>query len=261
MQILLAAVGAGIGGGLGGLIGMFVNMVRGKPSRIGAGLALALAFLGARLATFTLPPPRPVEAQLDAAGPAYQAIHRYYPEVFAQMAADAKTVAPGDSVALQNKLRPRLAALVAAHRAQMDDTSVNALGRLMLDETLALKARSPQACVAILGGGPAPVDIGMVFPPELARRDAEVTAQILTQVATRPAVAPPKLSDAETQALIGAALKELSADEQKLVTPLLQPQKTPATAEEARAFCAFYRDLFTAAMRGPDQTLRRFLVG
>jgi len=41
---------------------------------------------------------------------------------------------------------------------------------------------------------------------------------------------------------------------------VLLQQRTPATTEEARAFCAFYRSLFTTALRGRDQTLRRFLA-
>jgi hypothetical protein len=198
--------------------------------------------------------------QLDGSGPAFQAVRRYYPEVFAQMAADAKSVDPKDPVALQNVIRPRLADLMAAHRAHMDDASVNALGRLMLDETRALQAKSPQTCVAILGGETSVVDMGAAFSPELARRDSEVTAQIVTQVATRPASPPVKLADAEARALIEQALKELSVDEQKLVMPLLQQQKPPAGAEEARAYCAFHRELFTVALRGPDQTLRRLLT-
>jgi hypothetical protein len=207
------------------------------------------------------PKPATLEAQLDAASPAFKAIHSYYPDVFAEIAADARTVDPKDPVALQNKIRPRLSALVAAHRAQMDDTSANALGRLMLDETQQLQSMSPQSCVAILGGRAAStVDMGSVFTPELVRRDAEVTARLIEQVATHPASPPEKLPDAQTQALVLEALKDLPADDQRVVTPLLQQQKTPSTPEEARAFCAFYRSLFTAAMRGPDQTLRRFLA-
>jgi aconitase B len=102
--------------------------------------------------------------------------------------------------------------------------------------------------------------MGSVFTPELVRRDAEVTARLIEQVATHPASPPEKLPDAQTQALVLEALKDLPADDQRVVTPLLQQQKTPSTPEEARAFCAFYRSLFTTAMRGPDQTLRRFLA-
>jgi hypothetical protein len=131
----------------------------------------------------------------------------------------------------------------------------------MLDETQQLQSKSPQSCVAILGGrGASTVDMGSVFTPELVRRDAEVTARLIEQVATHPASPPEKLPDAQTQALVLEALKDLPADDQRVVTPLLQQQKTPSTPEEARAFCAFYRSLFTAAMRGPDQTLRRFLA-
>ena len=258
-SILLAAIGGAIGGGLGGLLGLGFDRLRGKPSRARVILGIALAVAGGRLATLAQPAPS-VEAQLDAAGPAFQAIHRHYPDVFAQMAADARGLDPKDQIGLQNKIRPRLSALVAAHRAEMDDASVNALGKLMLDETQSLQAKSPQTCVAILGGGPATVDMGTVMAPDLARRDAEVTAQLIEQVATHPASAPAKLSDAETQGLVTQALNELSADEQRTVRPLLQQQKTPATSDEARAYCGFYRAFFTAAMRGPDQTLRRFLA-
>ncbi|HEY0436428.1 MAG TPA: hypothetical protein VGC92_07305 [Phenylobacterium sp.] len=259
--ILLALVGAGIGGGLGGLLGMVFNMLRGKPSPVGGVLAVVLGLIGAGVATVTLPSrPAAMEAQLDAAGPAFQAIHRYYPAVFAQMAADAKTVDPKDSLALQNKIRPQLSALVAAHRGEIDDTSADALGRLMLDETQALLTRNPQACVAVLGGGPAGLDMGEALPTDLARRDGEVTAEILTQVATRPAPSPPKLSDAETGTLVAAALTDLSADERQLVAPLMQARKAPVGAAAARAYCAFYRNLLTTALRGPDQTLRRFLT-
>lgn len=261
--IVTVVIAAGIGAGIGGLLGRAFDHLRGKPSHAAGLLGIALSLVGAMAAVRFTPPsvPPSIEADLDAAGPAFKAIHRFYPDVFAQMAADAKTVDPKDPIALQNKIRPRLSALVAAHRAQMDDTSANALGQLMLDETQLLQSKSPQSCVAILGGGGATtIDMGSVFTPELVRHDAEVTARLIEQVATRPATPPDKLSDAQTQALVQQALKDLSADEQKVVTPLLQQQKTPSTPDEARAFCTFYRSLFTAAMRGPDQTLRRFLT-
>jgi hypothetical protein len=259
--ILLAAIGGGVGAGLGGLLGLAFDRVQGKRSQASLVLAIALAMGGGQVALWTRPKPATLEAQLDAAGPAFRAVHQYYPDVFAQMAADARTVDPNDPIALQNKIRPRLSAVVAAHRAQMDDTSANALGQLMLDETQLLQSRSPPSCVAILGGGGATtIDMGTAFTPELVRRDAEVTGRLIEQVATHPASPPEKLSEAQTQALVMQALKDLSADEQKVVTPLLQQQKTPSTPDEARAFCAFYRSLFTSAMRGPDQTLRRFLA-
>ena len=256
--ILLAAVGGGIGTGLGGLVGMLINMRRAEPSRVGGVLAGVLGLVGGVVATLNLPTQPPsVEAQLEAAGPAFVAIHRYYPEVFAQMAADAKSVERKDRALL---IRPRLSALVAAHRSEMDDTSVNALGRLMLDETQALKSSNPLACVAVLGGGPATADVGSAFSPDLGRRDSEVIAEILAQVATRPATPPQKLTAPEANAIIDAALADLSADERQLVVPLLLAQKAPAAAGEARAYCAFYRNLFIASLRGPDQTLRRFLT-
>jgi len=261
--LVTVVITAGIGAGVGGLLGRIFDGMRGKPSHaagiLGILLALAGAFAAVRLTPPTVPPS--VEADLDAAGPAYKVIHRYYPEVFAQMAADARSVDPKDPIALQNKIRPHLSALVGAHRAEMDDTSVNALGRLMLEETQALQGPSPLSCVAILGGGgKTTVDMGSVFTPQMVRTDSEVTAAIIEQVATRPATPPAKLTDTETRALLDEALAPLSSDEQKAVMPLLLQQRTPATTEEARAFCAFYRSLFTTALRGRDQTLRRFLA-
>ncbi len=260
--ILLGALGGAAGAGLGGLLGLGFDRATGRGSQAPLILAVALAVGGAQLGALSGPKAPTVEADLEAAGPVYKVIHRYYPDVFAQMAADARSVDPKDNIALQNKIRPRLSALVGAHRAQMDDTSVNALGKLMLDETQLLQGPSPQSCVAILGGGgKTTVDMGAVFTPQMVHADAEVTAGIIEQVATRPATPPPKLTDEETRALVGQAMAQLSTDEQKAVAPLLQQQpRTPATAEEARAFCAFYRSLFTAALRGPDQTLRRFLA-
>lgn len=257
-DILAAAIGGGFGGLLGGLAGAGIDRLRKKPSRLATYAGLALALVGARTAVAVTAPS--IEQQLEAS-PAIRAIHRYYPETFAQMAASLKGVDTSDQIALQDKIRPQLAALVATHHAQTDDASAEALGRLMLDETAALQAKSPEACAGLLTGGQIKVDMRTAMSPDILKRDSEVTAKLIEQVATHPAAPPTKLTDSEGRALAARALKKLSNEEAATVTPLLEQQRQPSNPREAHAYCSFYRAFFQSALETPGGVMRRLLAG
>jgi hypothetical protein len=136
------------------------------------------------------------------------------------------------------------------------------MGQLMLEETQALRQAKPEACVAALAGRPLGVDLRGVEGPDLRQRDAEVTAALIEQVASRPQPRPERLSPEEAQRLTDHALAKLTSGERDIVLPLLQPPgRTPASTAEADAYCAFQRARLGAAIDAPTGTLRSFLAG
>jgi hypothetical protein len=262
-SILLGAIGGAIGGALGGLVGNGLGRAikpwNKQASRVSAVAAAILALCGARIAVFVGQPS--IEGQIEQASPTLKVVHRYYPAVFQSIVAEAKTVDASDIVAVQNRIRPRLADLVGSHRGQMDDATTGELLQLTLDEATALQATSPQSCVGLLTDGKTTVDITKAIPPELIRRDGEVTARAIEQFATRPASPAAKLTDQEAAALARVAIGQLPPADRQVVAPLLVQQKPPATPDQARAMCTFYRSFFAAALNGPTGTVRRLLAG
>jgi hypothetical protein len=217
--------------------------------------AMSLGLAGAKLST-----PPSLDIQLERASPALAAVHRYYPDAFAQMVVVADGLGPHDGVAMQNRVRPLVAQLVAAHRAEVDDDTAAALGQLMLDETQSLQTSNPAACVAILTGEPVQSDMRLEVAHDLVRRDAQVTAKLIEQVATHPATSQSKLTDAESQTLTDRALGKLPNGDAEAVTALISQRRTPGNDREAAAFCAFARARVSAALDGPQGVMRRLLV-
>jgi hypothetical protein len=258
IDLLWTGIGAIAGGGLGVAGGWAAKRWRPyAPLRRYAALAGALAggVLGAVVAT-----PPSLAAQLEAAGPAVKVLRRYHPGVFAQLAVAVKGSDIRDGVTLQNQVRPLVAGLLAEHRREMDDESATALAQLMLAETDALKAASPEACVAIMTGEPVSADVRNLVSSELREMDAKVTAQLIRQEATAPQPPSPKLSDEEMQRLNAYALDKLTSGEREAVQPLLAQGRQPNGAREAAGFCAFQRARIAAAIDAPAGTLRRFLT-
>jgi hypothetical protein len=269
IDLLWVEIGSAAGAVLGGAGGLAAKRWSRAPRRakrwadtlrhmglLGAGAgALLLGLVGAALSK-----PPSLDAQLEHASPALKAIRRYYPDAFAQMVVVADGLGPGDGVAIQNRVRPLVAQLVAAHRSELDDDTATALGRLMLDETQSLQSANPRACVALLTGEPVQVDMRTVVTRELVRRDAEVTARLIQQVATHPDTVQGKLSEAESQTLTEHALARLPNGDQEIVTPMLGQRRTPASDREAAAYCAYARARVAAALDGPSGVLRRLLV-
>jgi hypothetical protein len=70
-SILLAVIGGGVGAGLGGLLGLGFDRVRRTPSQASLILGVAFAIGGAQVAGLREPKPATLEAQLDAASPAF----------------------------------------------------------------------------------------------------------------------------------------------------------------------------------------------
>ena len=255
--------------GLGGLSGAEFGMIGawaadyGRKARrawlrrycIGLGLLLGGA-LGAALTM-----PHAADGELDAAGPTFRALHDHYPAAFAEMSAAVAGTDRKDQAALQEKIRPVLVKLIAAHRREMDDDSAAAVGQLMLDETQALSDARPEACVAALEGRPIGEDLRKLQSPELRRRDTEVTSRLVQQVAANPAPAPARLSAEEDQRLSDHALAKLTSGERDTLAPLLLEHRAPATTREAAAWCAFQRARLGAAMDAQPGTLRRLLAG
>ena len=255
--------------GIGGLSGAEFGMVcawaadYGRKQRrswmrrycIGLGFLLG----GALGAAITMP--HPMEQQIETAGPTFQAVRARYPEVFAQMREAVRGVDKNDQMALQEKVRPMLVKLIAAHRNEMDDDSAAAIGQLMLDETEALREAKPEACVAAMDGRPIGEDLRKLEAPELRARDAAVTAQLVEQVAARPASAPSRLSDDENQRLSDHALAKLTSGDRDAIAPLMLERREPVNTREAAAWCAFQRARIGAAMDAQPGTLRRLLAG
>ena len=250
------AVGAGAGAACGWAARRFGEAPRGFTRFGGVGGAALGGFVCALLSA----PPSTAQ-RLDASGPAMQAIHKYYPDTFAQMVAASEGPSFQNAVILQGQLRPLVATLIAAHRSEMDDDTAQAMGQLMLDEADALKASNPQVCVAILTGKPVAVDLRSLVSAHEIRRDSEVTAKLVEQVATHPANPPSPLSEAENEALSTRALGKLTNGDQDIVISLLQQRRKASTAREAAAVCAFHRARFGAALDSSPGTLRRLLLG
>lgn len=258
-SILAAAIGGAIGGGLGALVAAVIEKVRGKPSRAVSWIAIILGIAGARLAPMVLPGPS-IEAQLEAADPIFATIHKYYPDVFAQMVSEVKSANVHDRIEIQNKIRPELTKLMVAHSGQMDDGSVSALAGVMLAETEVLQLKNPEACVAILTGGRTKVDMSEALPPDIQKRDRDATSQIIEQVATRPAVAATPLTAEEGKELVLSALKTMTPDDQKIALPLIVQQQSPTNLAQSTAYCRFNRALFATAQAGKPGTLRQLIA-
>ncbi|MFL5298460.1 MAG: hypothetical protein ACJ798_18945 [Phenylobacterium sp.] len=258
--VILAVLAGVAGAALGALLGLLFDRVRRRrspaPAIAAAALALLLAGWAALLTRTTAPP---VEAQMDEASPAAQAVHRYFPDTFAKLAADARATDPKDRDALEERFRARYSALMAAHRSEMNDASAEDFGKLMLEETRALRLSNPEACVSILHGGAVSAEVAHALTPDLLHRSSEVTARLIEQVATQPAPPPEKLSEPEASALATQAFNALDPDDRRVVMPLLGRRFQSEGREQARALCAFYRAYFEAALNGPAGTLRRAL--
>jgi hypothetical protein len=253
--------------GIGGLTGAELGMVTawaidrrrerrawvrhysiGVGALLGAGLGAAVSLPGA------------LGSELEAAGPALKAVHDRFPAAFAAMSA-AGSMDHKDQAALQNSVRPLMVSLIQAHRREMDDDSATAVGQLMLDETEPMAVAQPEACVAILDGRPAGLDLRTLASPEMRRRDAEVTGRLVQQLAAHPATPPTRLSDEEALRLSDLALARLTSGERDTVTPILLEKRRPSTAREAGAYCAFQRARLGAALDGQPGTVRRLLAG
>jgi hypothetical protein len=253
--------------GIGALCGAEIGMIgawaadygrkrRAWVRRYAIGLGAPLGAAIAAAASLVQPP----SPTFDASGPLLTAVHDRYPATFAQMVAATEGVPRTDQTTMQARLRPIMAALIQAHRPEMDDDSAQAVGRLMLDETEAMREAQPDVCVAVLDGRPTGVDLRVVSGPALQRRDAEVTAKLVEQLSTRPAEAPTPLAPDESRQLSDHALAKLSSGDRDVVTPLLLARRTPSTPREAAAYCAFQRARLGAAIDAQPGTLRRFLA-
>ena len=263
IDLLWTGFGAVAGAGLGGLAGWVVSdRWRTRRGHRRPGIRRVLAGTGVVIGAFVaaaVSAPPPGENELMAIGPAMTAIRTHYPGAFAEMRWAAKGVDPRDPVALQDRLRPLVAELIRVHRAEIDDASAQAMAGLMLDETEALRDAKPEACVAALRGRPLRVDLRSVEGADLRRRDAEVTAALIEQVATRPQPPPTRLTDEESQRLTEYALAKLTSGDREIVVPILQAGRQPSNPREAGAYCAFQRARLGAAMDAQPGVLRRLM--
>jgi hypothetical protein len=269
IDLLWVEIGGVVGAGLGLVGGLRAKRWmraprRAKhwavPSRHAGTMGVVVGAMTLGLVGAALSKPPSLDVELERASPTLAAVHRYYPDAFAQMVVVADGLGPHDGVAMQNRVRPLVAQLVAAHRSELNDDTAAALGQLMLDETQSLEASNPQACVAILTGEPVQADMGLVVSRDLVRRDARVTAKLIEQVATHPASQQGRLTEAESQTLTDRALAKLPNGDQEAVTAMLTQRRQPGTTREAAAFCAFARARVSAALDGPQGVMRRLLV-
>jgi hypothetical protein len=250
-----AVVGGAVGAGLGIGLGKRKPAAAGGPRLsivLGAGLAV-IGALGGAVALRAM-----AGDALDRTNPTLAVLHRYYPAQYRQVV-EATAAHPGDPIATRNAVGPAIAGLLRAHARQIDDASARRMFTLVVSEARILHDRAPGACIAMLSGGGAQVNVAALMTPQMRKADDDNTAAVLEQVATRPAAPATPMDRGQAGALAVEALRRLPTDQRMVANMLLSEHRRPATASEAQVVCGFEINLFQAALDGPPSQIRALL--
>jgi hypothetical protein len=261
-QILVVVVICALIGGLAALAGYAIDKFRaGKPKPAPTwprllGVFAAVGALGIMRAFHQSTEAASVDQQLDAV-PAFQVIHQYYPVVYKQMLdkLHATNLTEGNSVAVENTIRPLLSKLTIQQMAYASSDDVAAEFTIVADEASTVRDVSPENCMEVLNGnGQVGFDTDKVFTGEEKSADLAETTRMLQQTATNPLPPAAPLSQAQAQHLARAAFSKLDAADRAALTPVLQSSRQPAGDAEQRAYCDFTIAMFRAtASLPPDQ--------
>ena len=259
--VLIGAVGGGVGGALGAAVGWFVGKRLGKPGTRTANLAPILgvvAAIGGSMAARAVLAPS-AENRIDASSPTLAILHRYYPDKYQRIVAVAKAN-PSDKIALHNAVAPIIGETVREHARQIDDASATRLFGLLVAEAKVMRDKAPAACISMLAGGSARVDLSTIMTPQMKRMDADTTAAVLEQIATRPVAPAQPLAPAQARALALSALDRLAPADKALVADMFAHARRPASDVESRTMCGFDIALFQDALNGPPGTVRALIA-
>ena len=264
MNPILACALGGVVGGVAATAGIGAwRRATGKPAPVGRargrlGLVVSVfAVLGGRAGAMLNQPS--IESQIDKANPEMSALHRYYPAQYGQIVEAVKTNgrAPDAIVKVQAVAVPLISQIIASHAREIDDANSRDLFQVVAEEASLVGARNPTACVNLVQGRPAGVDISQMLTPALAAEEREVSVRVLEQIATRPATPAAPLSQAQAKPLAVSAFSQLSPQQRQAVQPILANPALAWTDEQKTAYCAFAVKLIQTAIAGPPGTVRR----
>lgn len=241
--------------------GVLVMMPSGKPfawSHIGIS-ALAMAGLAMMLAVQGLA--GRARAEPEAAGQGgweafFGELRRDYPDVFAKREAIMAQSAGLSKAELTMKLQAVTAPTLHAARARANDDLARRGTELTLDEYRQAMARSPAACWGIARGGAA----GETFTAETQDREFRLLAQELRDAAHGSSPPGPVLTGEERRALVHRITVADAADKEAVRSILLN-NRTPASDEEARAFCRWQITTLEVVLKSGPVLTGKFVRG
>lgn len=223
---VVGAVLGGLGGLVGHLFAAFWARQSGaeQPSRIPAAIGVALALTLSRPVTAYFDKPS-ADAILEATAqqePFYNTIKQNAPEAYATLRqAVDEGLAAGDEAAIRANLLAASKKLFGQRLPYASDEHATRLIQLVAEQSRALGAVSPDACVALLRG--TPYNFGAVMPKELVLKEGELLADLVSDKNTTPL---PKASQAEMEAFMIAAIpqiaRKLAISEQEVVDAITQ---------------------------------------
>lgn len=204
-----------------------------------AGLA-ALALAGCNV----LHPPT-IEEQADKIA-TVKVLHQYYPQQYQQVIAMLKAASPASAAddqakaAIEDRIRPVIASLMAQQAPKMNDDNAMALFQLTLEEAQTTRQKSPEQCGKMLtGGGQFGVSVESILTKDEVQRDAALSAKILEQAAASPAPPPPPMDRTVTAGLARKAIDSLPAQTKANLMPVLQTGGRPSGAMQEAAMCDY----------------------
>lgn len=236
MNVMFGAAGGAAGAGIAWLIGRAMGR---RPAwlalapAVGIGIAIAVSR--------SLQPSFGDElvARLDEL-PTVRALRAHYPADYRDLESKIRGLPDGAKPAdVERTTAEAFASVLQRQLPKADAEHMYALHRVIRDYAGALRTTDPAACVRVTEGTASPMSFAAARSPDLVRRDMEATAQILIQSATRPSAAPAPMSFDELLRFSSAAMATLPDRDQDLAIAVLQSERDPQTAEEARVMCAF----------------------
>lgn len=197
-----------------------------------------------------------LEANLVDGSPAFAAIQKYEPQVFARMVAEARA-AYGQGAGVeetQAKMRAQLVPLIEQRLQVASDAAVHAYMKVNMQELSELLAGTDAACYTFLfsQSGPAP-DITRRVKSETMKQDQAALAVLIESAATAPQK---RIAMAEVEQdlepILGAIRDKFGAD-----IELLSIQQTGVSAK--RRACEITLDMYSRVLALPPAQAGRLL--
>ena len=262
-RLLCTVLGGGIGGGLGALVGSVAGRLVPEKHRNGvfASIAVSLMMIGSSTGPLVFssllhPDVGAIEARLlsdPSFGPVASAWKEHDETAFREFAVRVGRKSR-DSDEIPSRARVALEEVVSPRLANLDDSELIGIARLLRDEMRELKTSNPASCHPLLHGKQE-MDIAPYLSEGLnARGAALLVALIRADAPSRSAALQGKALDADVERVVRATAEEVGGDI-ALLAPDAAVQGREANACDAAA--AFYDHL----VRMPEADAAALLRG